>query len=141
MITPFQAPKELLSIAGISLILALVLMTLPVSAADDTTRPNLVFNGSTAPTLSGTVTFTSHASDLSGIEQMGINFHDPKTHAFKKNCGSVRALGAAPSHVFTCTFDTTKLPNGQYEVRAGAHDAAGNVRTSSEWVTILNEVE
>lgn len=77
-------------------------------------------------TLSGTVTLAAAASDAdSGIAQVQLQYAASGTPG--PTWTTACTLTTSP---YSCRFDTTKLANGRYDVRAVATDAAGNVATS-----------
>jgi hypothetical protein len=109
-------------------------------AVADVLRPSVVFTGTSTALVSGKkVELGINAYDASGIDRMAINIHDADRD-FVLNCGNaVRNLSNEQSHTYTCKFDSTRLPNGAYEVRAGARDENGLNRTIFQWITIQNE--
>jgi hypothetical protein len=79
-------------------------------------------------TLSGTVTLAATASDAdSGVGQVALQYAPAGTPA----TGTWTTACTLTSSPYSCRFDTTKLPNGKYDVRAVATDAAGNPATST----------
>ena len=73
--------------------------------------------------LTGTRTFTATASDAhSGVDQVVIQYATGSTWS------TLCTITTAP---YTCSYDTSTLPNGTYTFRAVATDKAGNTTTSA----------
>ncbi|MGO4597303.1 Ig-like domain-containing protein [Terrabacter sp. 2RAF25] len=90
----------------------------------DNTPPSVTMTDPGA-TLSGTVTLGATSADSdSGVNQVVIQYAPNGTTTWTTAC----TIGSPP---FTCRFDTTKLTNGKYDVRAVSTDNAGNTATSA----------
>jgi hypothetical protein len=76
-------------------------------------------------TLSGTVTLAATASDAdSGVDRVTVQISAAGKAVWSDAC----AIMTSP---YNCRYDTTKLADGLYDLRAVALDAAGNSATSS----------
>ncbi len=88
----------------------------------DNQAPTVTMTDPGSP-LSGTRTFTATAADSpSGVAQVVIQ------HATGSTWSTLCTIASSP---YSCTYDTTKLPNGTYGFRAVATDVAGNSTTSA----------
>lgn len=95
-----------------------------ITAAADWTPPTVAV---TAPAgaLKGTATVTATASDAdSGIASVAIQ----RTPAGGSTWTTICTTTASP---FTCSWDTTAVTDGAYDLRAVATDKAGNTTTSA----------
>jgi len=90
----------------------------------DNVAPTVTVQDPGSP-LRGTVTLAATASDAeSGVAQVVIQYQLSGTSTWTSAC----TLTIDP---FSCRYDTTKLPDGTYALRAVATDAAGNSTTSA----------
>jgi hypothetical protein len=97
---------------------------------DDTTNPSVSMTAPSAgAVVSGTVTVSASASDNVGVTSVQFTLNGAN-------------LGAADTTApYSISWNTTTAGNGSYTLRAIAHDAAGNTRTSwGRTVTISNAV-
>lgn len=107
--------------------------TASVSAASDWTAPAVSV---TAPETSfGTVTVTATASDArSGLASVRVEYAATGAPTWTTLCTKVTSPAA-------CSWDTTLLSDGGYQLRAVATDVAGNVGTSTVvGTTVVNTV-
>jgi hypothetical protein len=98
-----------------------------VLAAPDTTPPVVsITSPGSGDTVSGTVTVRATASDAVGVTDVELLVD-----------GVLRGTDPTPPYEFA--VDTLALPNGQHDLVAQAHDAAGNIGTSATLtVTVSN---
>lgn len=95
-----------------------------VSAAADWTPPTVAVTAPGSP-LRGTATITATAADAdSGIATVTIQRSATGAAAWTTLC-------AATSAPYTCSWDTTAVDDGAYDLRAVAVDKAGNTTTST----------
>jgi hypothetical protein len=78
-------------------------------------------------TLSGTAACAATASDDKGVSSV----------AFALNGTAITTDSTSP---YTCSLDTTKFPNGSYNLTAKAVDASGASATATRTVSIQNTV-
>lgn len=98
-----------------------------VTAAADWTAPTVALRDP-GGRLSGTVTVTADATDAeSGIRDVTIEGRTTGTTTWTTLCTD-------PSAPYACSFDTTLVANGAYDLRATATDRAGH-RTTSPTIT------
>lgn len=108
------------------------LTCVPTGLGDDCNRPD----DSTPPTVtltapsdgtqvSGNVNLAATASDNIGVSK--VEFYDNST-----------LIGTAATSPYGATWNTATSPNGTHLVTARAYDAAGNISTDSNTVTIQN---
>jgi chitinase len=97
--------------------------TASVSAASDWTAPTVSVS---APATSfGTVTVTATASDArSGLSSVRLEYAATGASTWTTLCTKVTSPAS-------CSWDTTLLSDGGYQLRAVATDVAGNVGTST----------
>jgi hypothetical protein len=101
-----------------------------VQAASDWTPPTVAL---TAPSgaLSGTTTLTATASDdRSGVASVTIQYQAIGTGGWTTIC----AKTSAP---YTCSWNTTLVADGQYDLRAAAVDNAGYTAISDQVRTVV----
>jgi hypothetical protein len=95
-----------------------------LGASPDWTPPTVVVTGSTG-TVSGTTTVTATASDVtSSVRSVTIQVRAAGTTSWTTLC-------TATTSPYTCTWTTTAIPDGTYDVRAVAVDAYDNTATSA----------
>ncbi len=89
----------------------------------DNTAPTVTMSDPGSP-LRGSVTFAATASDAgSGIATVSVQYAATGTSTWTELCADT----SAP---YSCAFDTTRLADGSYALRAVATDLAGNSATS-----------
>jgi hypothetical protein len=101
----------------------------------DNAAPSVSLN-SVPNTLSGVVTLSATASDAeTGVGTVELQYAPTGTSSWVSVC----VTGTSP---FACRFDTTKVTDGSYDVRAIASDNAGNTTTSAvqKKVTVNNSL-
>jgi hypothetical protein len=97
-----------------------------VAPSPDVTAPIVSFTApSSGATLSGTATVTANASDAVGVSSV----------QFKVGSTIIATDTTSP---YSATFDTTAYANGSVTLTAVAVDAAGNVGTATQNVTVSN---
>jgi Bacterial Ig domain/Bacterial Ig-like domain len=99
----------------------------PESAAtrSDATLPTAVTIADPGSPLRGTVSLSGTASDSgSGIASLQLQYAPAGTSTWATGC-------TATSSPYTCSFDTTVLADGLYDLRSVASDVAGNTTTST----------
>lgn len=75
--------------------------------------------------VSGSVPLTASADDAhSGIARLAVEYR-------VQGAGSWAECGSGTRSPYTCSFESTAVPNGTYELRATATDAAGNQATGA----------
>ena len=94
----------------------------------DNTLPTVTMTDPGSP-LSGTRTFAATATDPSGITAVVLQHAVRGSGAWATLCTPSRP---ASGSTWSCSVDTTTLPNGDYDLRAVATDAAGLVGISAE---------
>ena len=93
------------------------------TAAADWTPPTVTMN-SPGSAVAGTVTLSATASDAdSGLASVLVEYLDPATSTWKAIC-------TATASPWSCSWDTTKVTDGTYSLRATATDKAGNSAVS-----------
>jgi chitinase len=110
---------------------------LAVVAANDWTPPSVTVS-SLAPVVQGTVTVTATASDArSPIDPASVvvELRAVGSTGWTAYAGCTRA-GTNPVTA-SCSWNTTLLPDGDYEVRARATDTAGYATTSATVTTSI----
>ena len=110
---------------------------LAVLAANDWTPPTVSVSP-LASTVQGTVTVTATASDArSSIDpaSLVVEYHAVGASTWTAYAGCART-GTNPATA-TCSWNTSALPDGSYEVRARATDTAGYSTTSVSVTTTL----
>lgn len=99
--------------------------SVPVTTLVDNTAPSGVSLSVPASSLSGTLPLTASAQDAhSGIARLAVEYRS-------QGAGPWIECGAGTRSPFTCSFDSTGVANGTYELRATAADAAGNQATGA----------
>jgi len=78
--------------------------------------------------ISGTITLSATASDNVGVSS--VNFYCD---------GSL--IGTSTAAPYSCTWDSTTVPDGAHTLTAVAADAAGNTASSSAGVTVSNNAQ
>jgi chitinase len=95
-----------------------------VTAAADWTQPTVAVTAP-ASTVKGTVTVTATASDAtSGVDTVTIQRASAGGSTWTTLC-------ATKTSPFTCSWDTSAVADGSYDLRAIAVDKAGNSATSA----------
>ncbi len=95
----------------------------PITPSDRTPPTLSISSPQDRATLSGPVNITATASDDEALDRV----------EFLINGTQIASLTAAP---FSTTWDTSNLPNGDYNIRAVAFDQAGNSTPDSVTVTL-----
>ena len=93
-----------------------------------TVAPSLPSVSITAPTsgiVRGTITVTANAVDNTGVTKVEFYFDDT-------------LLVADTTSPYSASYDTTKVPDSKYTVRARAYDLGGNVKEDSISVSTSN---
>ncbi|MBE0009767.1 MULTISPECIES: Ig-like domain-containing protein [unclassified Arthrobacter] len=115
-----------------------------VATANGTTTTSAIIEGVVVDNLAPTVTMTDPGSPLSGVRTFTATATDAHsgveevTLQYAANGSSTwTTLCTVAEEPFSCRYDTTKIADGTYSVRAIATDNAGNARTSA---TIANRV-
>lgn len=99
-----------------------------VSASNDWTPPNVVMSPPGA-TVTGTVTVSASASDAeTGIASVVIELAPGGTGAWTQLCTATTAP-------YTCSWATTSVSDGNYDLRARGTDRAGYSTTSATVTT------
>jgi hypothetical protein len=94
-----------------------------LTAAADWVAPSVTLADPGSP-LRGTVTLAAAATDLgSGVARV-------RFHAARAGSGSWTQLCDDTTLPYTCTFDSTTLADGAWDLRAVATDSAGNTASS-----------
>ena len=99
----------------------------------DTTRPTLVYNAPVASsTASSTLPVSVTASDgQSGVASVIVHAYNA-SGTYLGACGSGASnLGGVASYTYTCTLNVSSYPDGNYTLRSGTDDVAGNNQTVS----------
>jgi chitinase len=105
--------------------------TAQVRAAADWTPPAAELSGATRY-VRGAVTLTASASDAdSALAEVRV---EQRT----AGAGAWTTLCTQPRSPLSCAWDTTRLPDGGYDVRVTATDTAGNVGRATATVTVDN---
>ena len=100
------------------------------AAAADWTPPTVTMT-SPGSAVSGTATVSATASDAdSGLASVLIEYLAP-------NASSWTSLCTATSSPWSCSWDTTKVADGSYSLRATATDKAGNTAVSDPVTTTV----
>lgn len=90
----------------------------------DNAAPNVSLQDPGSP-LRGTVVFTAAASDAhSGVDRVTIQYAASGSSTYQDLC-------TATIEPWSCSYDTTRLQDGSYSLRAVAVDVAGNTATSA----------
>ncbi|MBC7290402.1 MAG: signal peptidase I [Actinotalea sp.] len=108
--------------------------TATVQAAVDWTPPQVAMTHP-GPTLKGTVALAATASDAeTGVKDVVIQHQPVGSSTWTTVCTTTTAP-------YTCSWATTAVPDGQYDLRARATDNAGYATTSaSVRTTVANNV-
>jgi chitinase len=93
----------------------------------DNTAPTVTMTDPGTP-LSGTRTFSATASDAFGVAGVVIQWSAAGTDAWATLCTPGRP---ATGSTWSCSYPTTTLANGRYDLRAVATDNAGHEGTST----------
>ena len=88
----------------------------------DIVAPTVSLTAPAAGTVSGTVAVSANAADNVGVTQVEF---------FARTTAGTTSLGVATTAPFSVNWDTTTTANGDVNVTAVAHDAAGNTTTSA----------
>ena len=100
--------------------------TTPVSGRRvDNTPPLTSLTDPNSP-LSGTVTLNATASDTGGSGVGTVRIQRSPAGA-----GTWTEICADPTFAYSCSWTTTTLPDGLYDIRSEATDSAGNTGTST----------
>jgi len=92
--------------------------------ASDTTPPTVSLSSPVnGATVAGTVTISASASDNVGVSKV----------EFYQNGNLMSSVSASP---YNYSWDTTTYPGGTYSLTAKAYDAAGNVGTTTNAVSV-----
>jgi Bacterial Ig domain len=91
----------------------------------DNTSPIAAMTDPGTP-LSGTVSLDGTASDAVGLASMRFEYKLSSGSTWTTAC-----TGSAPPSPFSCSFDTTTVADGTYDLRAVATDTAGNSGAST----------
>ncbi len=105
----------------------------------DSTPPTLVYNTPAANVVvSSTLPVSVTASDAgSGIADVVVHYYHADangnaTGTMLGACGSGAAnLGGVPTYTYTCILDVSALSDGNYVLKSGTFDVAGNNQTVS----------
>ena len=93
----------------------------------DNTIPSSAAMTSPGTPLRGAVTLNGTAADAnSGMASMRFEYKPSAGSTWSTACTDV-----TPPSPFSCSWDTATVPDGSYDLRAVAVDAAGNTRTST----------
>lgn len=103
----------------------------------DVTRPGLVFDYPDANSYhKNTVDVSLTGTDAeSGIKSMVVNFYT-SSNTFLRSCGSENVTGSPTEHTLTCTLDVSGDPEGDYVLKGGAFDVAGNNKTITQTIHV-----
>ena len=106
-----------------------------VTAANDWTPPTVAVTTPAASTLFGSATVSASASDARGVvASVVLQYAVTGSQSFTTLCTSA----VAP---YSCTWNTTQVVDGNYQLRAIATDDSGNSATSAVVsVTVTNTV-
>ncbi|MEO5651949.1 MAG: Ig-like domain-containing protein [Marmoricola sp.] len=106
-----------------------------VTAANDWTPPTVAVTTPAASTLFGSATVSASASDARGVvASVVLQYAAAGSQSFTTLCTSA----ASP---YSCTWNTTQVVDGSYQLRAIATDDSGNSATSAVVsVTVTNTV-
>jgi Ca2+-binding RTX toxin-like protein len=100
----------------------------------DMTAPSGTFSATPSSPFAGTVTLNGTSGDIaSGIDHVAITYSGAVS-------GNACSDPVTPTS-WSCSWDTTAVPNGTYTVTLNVYDMAGNVdATQSRVVTVTNVV-
>ncbi|MCW2950771.1 MAG: laminin sub domain 2, partial [Thermoleophilia bacterium] len=98
-------------------------LTSPNVLKVDTTAPTGSINGTPASPFSSTVSIGGTSADtMSGVEHVDVTYDGPST-----NDGNICLGPSLTAGNWTCSWNTSALPDGSYDIVLKVYDVAGNV--------------